>query len=137
MMNGWEVRRECRVEVVADGVVDETLPFPVEVVMVCDDGITCLGYEFGDGQTKRDIDRNCEGIFDDERFRLEDVGEFVEMFFEVVFKFLDLFCNVGGTDVDRKVVLIQLFELRVEGAGFMVISPGAGEYGLGDRSFSM
>ena len=83
MPDGWQIGREGGGNIIAHAIDLKALPFPMEIVVMGDGGITCLGNELGEGKAQRQIDGDRQGILDNENFQVEAAGEFVQLFLEI------------------------------------------------------
>ena len=80
--NGVEVRRVALVQVVPDAVVEETFPFPEEIVMMRNGVDTRLRDELGDRHPEGDVEWNGQRVFRYEQVDLELVDKVVEALLE-------------------------------------------------------
>ena len=101
------------------GIVHEALAFPVKVVVMRDDGVTRLGDELGNGQAQRQVERNGQGILDDQRFQMELLREFIKLFLEGKPQLVDLLGDVRRADVNREEILMEFLDLRMSPAPFV------------------
>src|SRR5687767_5562299 len=122
MSNGRQVGRECR-QIIAHTVVHEALAFPVEIMVVCNDGVARLGDKLSQCQPERQVDGNGECVLGDQRFKTELVCKLVEMLLEVIFQFLDFFCDTCRTDKNGEEILVKRLDLRMRSAALVHVPP--------------
>ena len=77
MSNGWQIGREGRGQIILYRIIYKALAFPVKIVMMRDGRVTRFGDELGDGQPKRQVDGNSDGVLDDKRFEMVLARKFV------------------------------------------------------------
>ena len=77
-------RRKAHVQVVPDAVDQEPAPLPIEVMMVGNGLDAGFADEFGECQRQRDVERDGEGILNQQHVQIELLGEFVEVLLEVL-----------------------------------------------------
>ena len=74
-----QLRREGGRDDVRDGVEEEALALPGQVVVVGDDGDAGLGDQFGQGQPERQVERDRQRVLDDEQLEVEGGAELVQL----------------------------------------------------------
>ena len=70
--------RKGLTQIIHGGVAVETLPLPIEVVVVSDRGQIRFDEKLGDRQAKRNVDGNRQRVFYDQDVKLESSQEFLQ-----------------------------------------------------------
>ena len=83
MADGRQARREGGRDVVADAVDREPLALPGEVVVVGDHRDPGLGDQLGEGQPKRQVERDRERVLHEQQVEVEVADERVELGLQV------------------------------------------------------
>jgi leucyl/phenylalanyl-tRNA--protein transferase len=125
MPDGRQVRRKGGRQVIHHAIHLESLPFPVEVMMMGNGWIAGLGDEFGDGESQREVDRYGHRILNDEDFQGKTMRKFIQLFFEIYLEFINALRHLGRADIDGEGVVRQFRNFRAGGARILGDRPTA------------
>ncbi len=78
-MNARKFGRKGHLQVIADAVGKEALPFPGKIVVMADGGDVRLRDYLREGQPKRDVHRDGQGIFHDQELNIEFFDELIQV----------------------------------------------------------
>jgi hypothetical protein len=104
VVDGGQRRREGGGDVIGSAVDREALPLPGQVVVVGDDRDARLGDDLRDGEGQRDVERDRQGVLDDEEVEIEVPDEGEQLVAQVSLDRVDPAGDVRGADVGREEV---------------------------------
>ena len=87
------LRRKGHVQIIPYGVGQKTPTLPVKIMVMGDRRNRGFGNYLRNGQAKRNIQRNRNGVLRDQKVNLELADKFVDLLFELIFDLVDFFCD--------------------------------------------
>ena len=77
MSDGWQVGWEGSCKIITHTIHLKALSFPMEIMMVGDGGKARLGDKFRQCQTQRKVQRDRNGILNDEKLQRKTMSKFI------------------------------------------------------------
>ena len=98
------MRREGHVQVFPDGIGQESFSFPEKIVMMGNGGNSDFGYEFGNGQSQRQVHGNGQHIFRDNDVNVELFDKMIQLVLEFFFNPLNKLRYISSSDPNAETV---------------------------------
>src|ERR1700752_4012452 len=123
MSDRWQVGWEGSRQIITYTIDVKALPLQMKIMMMRDRRDTCLGNKFRDRQAQRNVQRNRDCILNNQHLQHEATRKFVQLLFEMFFKFIHAACHGWRAYIDREKILVQYSNLRMRLARFLCHHP--------------